>query len=146
VSEKEKQSAINLKRSVTIKAIVTEDFKKYLVFEAEEGIRLAERQFSQIDTSANELLNAMTDLEQRRHISSQLEIERKNFQNAVRSFEQKIQEAKALQVGTSYVQGAVEGFVSVKEGDNLYQKLGGVELIVKDGVVQKIGRIPPDIR
>ncbi|MEK7299053.1 MAG: YlqD family protein, partial [Candidatus Margulisiibacteriota bacterium] len=86
------------------------------------------------------------DLEQRRHISSQLEIERKNFQNAVRSFEQKIQEAKALQVGTQYVQGAVEGFVSVKEGDNLYQKLGGVELIVKDGIVQKIGRIPPDIR
>ncbi|NBV41533.1 hypothetical protein EBR96_02025 [bacterium] len=43
-----------------------------------------------------------------------------------------------LELNSLFTQGTVDGFVSVSEGDNLYEKLGGMEILVQDGVVQKI--------
>ncbi len=45
---------------------------------------------------------------------------------------------KELQPGSLFTQGIIEGFASVKEGDNLYEKLGAMEIIVQDGVIQTI--------
>ena len=50
----------------------------------------------------------------------------------------KIEEAKKLQLGTEFVQGPLECPVDVGIGDNLYKKVGGAEIIVKDGVIQEI--------
>ena len=50
----------------------------------------------------------------------------------------KIEEAKRLQIGTEFVQGPLEGPVHVSIGDNLYKKVGGAEIIVKDGIIQEI--------
>ena len=52
--------------------------------------------------------------------------------------QRKIQEARNLVVGTEFVQGPLEGPVTVTIGDNLYKKVGGAEIIVKDGVIQEI--------
>ena len=41
-----------------------------------------------------------------------------------------------------YSQGPIDGMVTVSAGDNLYEKLGGVEIVVKDGVVQEINNNP----
>ena len=43
-----------------------------------------------------------------------------------------------LQLDTEYSQGPVDGFVTVSTGDNLYEKLGGIEILVKDGIIVKI--------
>ena len=50
----------------------------------------------------------------------------------------KIEEAKKLQLGTEFVQGPLEGPVNLHVGDNLYKKVGGAEIIVKDGIIQEI--------
>jgi hypothetical protein len=50
----------------------------------------------------------------------------------------KIEEAKKLQIGSEFVQGPLEGPVVVSIGDNLYKKVGGAEIVVKDGVIQEI--------
>jgi len=43
-----------------------------------------------------------------------------------------------LQMGSYFMQGTVDGFVSVNVGDNLYEKLGGMEIFIEDGIVQDI--------
>ena len=50
----------------------------------------------------------------------------------------KIEEAKKLIIGSEFVQGPLEGPVTVAIGDNLYKKVGGAEIIVKDGIIQEI--------
>ena len=47
-----------------------------------------------------------------------------------------------LELKSLYSQGPVEGFVTVQVGDNIYEKLGGVEVIVEDGIVKKISTSP----
>jgi len=63
----------------------------------------------------------------------------KTRQTAARSdLLMKIEEAKRLQISTEFVQGPLEGPVHISLGDNLYKKVGGAEIIVKDGIVQEI--------
>ena len=47
----------------------------------------------------------------------------------------RLREVEKLEIGNEYRRGAIESFVEVNVGDNLYQKLGGAEVVVKDGVV-----------
>ena len=46
-----------------------------------------------------------------------------------------------LQPESHFVQGMVDGFVSVNPGDHLYEKLGAMEIVIKDGIVQNINAI-----
>lgn len=47
-------------------------------------------------------------------------------------------EIEKLTIGSEYPRGTIEGQVEVKVGDNLFEKLAGILLIVKDGIVVEI--------
>ena len=69
----------------------------------------------------------------------QLTAEKEQYQAYIASEGNQRNFVAGLELGTLYSQGPVEGFVNVAVGDNLYEKLGAVELVVEDGVVKKIG-------
>ena len=133
--------SLELKRIVMVKAIVTEAFKDNLLRELERALGNLDLQGQQLETQSKQYA---ADLK-KRGLAQQLSTFRKQYQDeqsrqsaAKADLQRKIQEARNLVVGTEFVQGPLEGPVTVKSGDNLYKKVGGAEIIVKDGIIQEI--------
>jgi hypothetical protein len=132
---------VTLKRTVTIKAIVTDDFKSYLTYELETAIKDLQSKISDIEKQGQLLIDSLRKenaSEQVASVEQQLKLERQQQLGVIADLQARIKEAKNLAPNSEFVQGTIDGFVTVKPGDNLYQKLGGLEIIVKDGVVQDI--------
>lgn len=135
------KKTVTLKRTVTIKAIVTEDFKKYLVFELQNAIKNLDQKMSLVENQGKKLIDTLKDKgaqDQLNSINQQINLERQQKDAAVVDLNKRIEDAKNLALNSEFIQGSVDGFVSVSEGDNLYQKLGALELIIKDGIIQDI--------
>lgn len=132
---------VTLKRTVTIKAIVTDDFKGYLTYELETAIKDLQTKIQDIEKQGQLLIDSLKKenaSEQITSVEQQLKLERQQQLSVIADLQSRIKEAKNLDLNSEFVQGTIDGFVTVKPGDNLYQKLGGLELIVKDGVIQDI--------
>ncbi|MBU1027019.1 MAG: YlqD family protein [Candidatus Margulisbacteria bacterium] len=141
MAEKTKKNSIELKRVVMVKAIVTEAFKQNLIKELERAIGNLDAQTAQITDRSKAYFDSLKKkglMQKAAAFKHQLE-EEKNKQAAAKAdLTMKIEEAKKLQLGTEFVQGPLEGPVDVAVGDNLYKKVGGAEIIVKDGIIQEI--------
>src|SRR3989339_517891 len=141
MAEKTQGNSVELKRVVMVKAIVTEAFKQNLVKELERAIGNIDNQLSQVAERGKAYLQ---DLKQKglnqkaAAFKHQVEEERNKQSAAKADLLMKIEEAKKLELGSEFVQGPLEGPVNVELGDNLYKKVGGAEILVKDGVVQEI--------
>lgn len=132
---------VTLKRTVTIKAIVTEDFKNYLTYELETAIKDLQQKIQGMEQQGKALIDSLQSegsSDQIKSIEQQLKLEKQQQQNVINDLTRRIEEAKGLQLDTEFVQGTIDGFVGVKVGDNLYQKLGALEIIVKDGIIQDL--------
>jgi uncharacterized membrane protein YgaE (UPF0421/DUF939 family) len=134
---------LNLQRNVTIKVIVTEEFKKYLVAELERAIKNMDGQLGNMETQGKRLVENLKKqgektVKQISAIVQQINLDKQQATLAKSDLEKKIEEARGLKIGSEFLQGTVQGTVDVKEGDNLYKKLGGVEVLLKDGVIQEI--------
>lgn len=136
--------SIELKRVVMVKAIVTEAFKDNLIKELDRAVKNIEMQENQI---SNQGKNYLEDLKKKGLMQkavafkNQMEEEKTRQAAAKSDLLLKIEEAKRLTIGTEFVQGPLEGPVTVAVGDNLYKKVGGAEIIVKDGIILEIRSI-----
>jgi uncharacterized membrane protein YgaE (UPF0421/DUF939 family) len=134
---------LSLQRNVTIKVIVTEEFKKYLVAELERAIKNMDGQLGNMENQGKRLVENLKKqgektVKQISAIVQQINLDKQQATLAKTDLDKKIEEAKNLKIGAEFLQGTVQGTVTVKEGDNLYKKLGGVEVLLKDGVIQEI--------
>jgi len=137
----EQSKSVELKRVVMVKAIVTEAFKQNLVKELERAIGNIENQSAQLGDRAKDYLENLKKkglMQKAAAFKHQVEEERAKQAASKADLTMKIAEANKLQLGTEFVQGPLEGPVDVNIGDNLYKKVGGAEIIVKDGVIQEI--------
>jgi len=137
----EKEKAIELKRVVMVKAIVTEAFKQNLVKELERATSNLDAQTSQMGERSKSYMESLKKkglMQKAAAFKHQMEEEKARQAAAKSDLMMKIEEAKKLQLGTEFVQGPLEGPVNVQIGDNLYKKVGGAEIIVKDGIIQEI--------
>jgi hypothetical protein len=112
-----------------------------LIKELERAVANVETQASQMETQGKAYLEDLKKkglMQKAAAFKHQID-EEKARQNAAKSdLMMKIEEAKRLQIGSEFVQGPLEGPVHVSIGDNLYKKVGGAEIIVKDGIIQEI--------
>ena len=133
-------TGLTLKRNIAIKSIVTEDFKKYLVYELQEQIKMLSNQVDDIDKAIQNYLkdNASRPTEMLEQAKEDANQEKYKRIQDIRILEKRIDEAKNLSLNTLFQQGMLEGLTTIKEGDNLYNKLGQAEIILKDGIVQEI--------
>jgi len=134
---------LTLQRTVVIKVIVTEEFKKYLIAELERAIKNLDNQLNTLETQGKQLMESLKKqgektLKQVSAIAQQINMDRHQEDLAKEELVRKIEEAKKLKIGSEFVQGTVNGWVTIKKGDNLYKKLGASEVIIKDGVIQEI--------
>ena len=126
-----KKPQVTLKRQVVVKAIVTNQFKEYLNFELTETISIYRTQIDQIDAQ-------LAQLDQNDPAYAKLVSEKRPLESYITSESEQRTFVDGLEMGSLYSQGPIEGMVPITVGDNLYEKLGGIEMIVKDGLVQKI--------
>ena len=130
--------AITVARPVVIKAIVTESFKRLYTQELQQAISRTDELVGQIDTQIRrtELERQITP--QARAIRQQLELERARQEATRAELQARLREAEGLELNAEFPQGTVESFTEVNVGDNLFQKLGRTEIVVKDGIVIEV--------
>jgi len=120
---------VTLKRRVTIRAVVTDKLKEYLKFELNESNRVSTQRKQEIQVQLSEATGA---------VKAQLEAELSQIDQTLAQTPAQEAAIDKLEDGSHFTQGVIEGFVGVSVGDNLYEKLGGMEILIEDGVVQKI--------
>jgi hypothetical protein len=146
--KQEKSSAfrtVTLKRSVTIKAIVTDKFKEYMAYEINEAIKRSNFRMEDIQKKQKQLEGKKNDAGVA-NILQQLSSEKVQLEYSIAELKNRLNGIKDIQMGSEFVQGAVDGFVTVSEGDNLYEKLGGMEILIDDGVIKKIAPITAQVK
>ncbi|MFC1517059.1 YlqD family protein [Candidatus Margulisiibacteriota bacterium] len=134
---------IKLKRTATIKVIVTEEFKKYLVSELERAVKNLDGQLGQMEDQGKKLITTLKKQGEKTKkqvaaISQQINLDRQQEKLAKGDLEKKIKDAQLLPLKSEFIQGTVDGTVEIDKGDNLYKKLGALEIVIKDGIVQEI--------
>jgi hypothetical protein len=131
-------ASITVQRPVIIKTIVTESFKRLYIADLEDAIKRVDAIVQQIDVQSRRF-----DLErqvntQSRVIRQQLELERARQDSARMELQARLREAQQLELNSEFTQGTIDGTVDINVGDNLFEKIAGTELIVKDGIVLEI--------
>lgn len=129
---------ITIARPVVIKAIVTESFKRLYTQELQAAIARVEELLTQLEAQIRR-----TELErqispQSRAIRQQLELERTRQESARLELQARLREVEGLELNAEFPQGTVESFTEVSIGDNLFQKLGRTEIVVKDGIIIEV--------
>ena len=129
---------LTVTRPVLIKAVVTESFKRLYVQDLEDAIKRADVILEQITTQIRRSELERQVSPQSRAIRQQLEVEHARQEAARAELQMRLREAEALQLNTEFTQGTVESFVEVSIGDNLFNKLGRAEILVKEGIILEI--------
>jgi len=134
---------IALKRTVTVKVIVTEEFKKYLAEELKMALSNLDSQIKQVEDQGKKLVTSLKDQgdsgkKQAQAIVAQMQTDRSQYVQTRAELEKKVKDASLLPLNSEFTQGTLDGTVEVNVGDNLYEKLGGLEIIIKDGVILEL--------
>lgn len=131
---------MKLKRAVTIKAIVTEELKSDLKDELAKTLSRIDSAAQQLDFQLRRYVPevAKADIEQAGRLRREIEGERQKHESARAELGNRLREVAALEIGSEFVQGTLEGEVEIAPGDNLLEKIGGAEIVIKDGVIQEI--------
>lgn len=129
---------LTVTRPVVIKAVVTESFKRLYVQDLEDAIKRAETILEQITTQIRRSELERQVSPQSRALRQQLEVEHARQEAARAELQMRLREAEALELNTEFTQGTVEGLVEVNIGDNLFNRLGRAEILVKDGIILEI--------
>jgi hypothetical protein len=131
-------NSITLIRPVVVKAIVTETFKENYKRDLQEALRGVEDLIARIDSQIRRLELERQITSQNRVVRQQLEVERSRQEALRAELLERLREAERLELNTEFPQTTVDAQVEVRVGDNLFQKLGRAEIVVKDGIVMEI--------
>lgn len=134
--------SINLRRQVTIVAIVTEQFRQQATSELQAALQQMDMEAQQLEFQGK---RALTDFEKRgasgaelEGIKGQIEEQRQRIKAQKADLLGKLDMISKMDLGSEFIQGQVDNFVDVKVGDHFYAKLANPQVIIKDGIVQEI--------
>lgn len=139
---------IQLMRQVAVKAIVTENFKTQVGNEINRNLAQIEAELQQLDFKGK---RAITEIEKRYpqglpaearaqvdSIRVQVEQEKMRLLQLREEMTGQSQALSELPLGSVVTQFTVENPVEVRVGENIFQRLEGGEILVKDGIIQEI--------
>jgi Na+/phosphate symporter len=132
--------SLAVKRTIAVQAIVTEELKQELRAELEEAIQTTQRRIDQMDFQSRRFLADLqrTDLSQAMSARRQIEAEKRRHEALVSDLRKQLEEAEKLELGTEFARGSLEGTVELSEGDDLFKKLSGCQVVIKDGVIVEV--------
>jgi len=127
-------------RKVTLKSVITEDFRKQFSTQVQSMISEVKVELDKLKASEQQLMlnTGSMDYNQIMQVKSQLEREKTSRETTVKELEARIEQVSKMNDGDLFNQGLLDGHAEIKVGDNLDTKLAASEIVVKDGVVQSI--------
>ncbi|MCK5743119.1 MAG: hypothetical protein KAH30_00105 [Caldisericia bacterium] len=127
-------------RKVTLKSVITEDFRKQFSTQVQSMISEVKVELDKLKASEQQLMlnTGSMDYNQIMQVKSQLEREKTSRETTVKELEVRIEQVSKMNDGDLFNQGLLDGHAEIKVGDNLDTKLAASEIVVKDGVVQSI--------
>jgi DNA replicative helicase MCM subunit Mcm2 (Cdc46/Mcm family) len=133
-------ASLAIKRPVAVRVIVTEQYKEEALKELEEAVQTAQRDMERMEFEGRQLLAGVQTLDLQQTLALRREVEgEKNRREAVRrELQEQLEEVRNWKLGEEKLRGTLESTVDIKEGDDLWEKLRGTEIVVKDGVVVEI--------
>lgn len=131
---------LKLRQDVGLIFIVTEDLKARLKDEFKAAREDVQRQIDQFDFRARHALAELqrADLNRAMAARQQIDAEKRRLEAIKHELAEREGEIDKLEIGSEYPRGVIEGLVEISVGDNLFEKLAGYQLLVKDGVVTEI--------
>ncbi len=131
---------LRLRQDVGLIFIVTEDLKARLQDEFTAALEEVQRQIEQFDFRARHALAELqrADLNRAMAARQQIEAEKRRLEAVKHELQERSKETESLAIGSEYPRGTIEGYVDVTVGDSLFEKLAGIQVVVKDGKVVEI--------
>ncbi|HEY9711865.1 MAG TPA: YlqD family protein [Chroococcales cyanobacterium] len=140
--------SIQLMRQIAVRAIVTENFKNQVGNEINRNLQQIDAELQQLEFKGK---RAIADIEKRTggvmtnearlqmdSIRQQVENEKMRLLQLKEEMQGQFQALSELPLGSVVTQFTVENPVEVRIGENIFQRLEGGEILVKDGVIQEI--------
>lgn len=131
-------SSIQVKRPITIKVIMTEEFRKQILDETSESLKKNEDIFAQAEDMYEKTKKSGASHSDLTNIRKQLDFERTRLSDLKKDMEVKMNAFKNVPEGQEIVFRILEGPVDVKEGDDIQKILHGAEIVVKDWKVTEL--------
>lgn len=130
---------VTIKRPVTIKVEVTDDYKEKINTEITNKIRQIDSELQQLQFQGKRML---IELEKQNPQSipalrSQLESKNKRLLETRNQLAAQIGEINKLSVGSEFEHGTIESLQEIKVGDD-WKDILGVEIVVRDDVIVDI--------
>lgn len=128
---------LKLRQEVGLIFIVTEELKARLLEEFNTAAEEVQRQIDQFDFRARHALAELqrSDLNRAMAARQQIDAEKRRLEAVKHELGDRKAEIDKLEIGSEYPRGTLEGLIEVKVGENLFEKVAGVQLIIKDGKV-----------
>ena len=140
-------NTLSIKRSITIRAVVTPTWKEDAERELSNGISTTDQQLAQLEQegqqvvdqvrrqSANPLDPRVQD--QVAQVQQQVGAKRSELEEQKRNLLQQQAQVRELEMDQIVEQGQLDSFCDIKVGDNLVSKMQ-VSVVVRDGVIESI--------
>ncbi|KGG16561.1 MULTISPECIES: YlqD family protein [unclassified Prochlorococcus] len=141
------ETTISIKRSITIRAVVTPSWKTEAESEISAAISTSDEQLSQLEKEGQQVVDGLRTQsanpldpriqEQVSQVQQQVASKRSELEDQKRNLLQQQAQVRELDMEEIVEQGQIESFCDLKVGDNLISKMK-VSLLVRDGVVESI--------
>ena len=142
-------NSITIKRSITIRAVVTPSWKEEAEREISSAIATSDEQLAQLEKEGQQVVDGLRTQsanpldpriqEQVAQVQQQVVAKRSELEEQKRNLLQQQAQVRELEMEQVVEQGQIESFCDLKVGDNLVSKMQ-ISLLVRDGVVESINQ------
>jgi hypothetical protein len=139
-------ASLLLKRPITVKAIVTAQWKEEVTQQLQKQVAGLDQQMQQLEMQGKRTIEEITKQagvanpqvqKQVENIQGQVNQKKAEMLEKKNQFLQQLQQIQLLELDQEVVQAQMESFFRLEQGDNLVKKLN-VEVVLRDGVVEEI--------
>ena len=140
-------NTLRIKRSITIRAVVTPSWKEEAERELSNGIATTDQQLAQLEQEGQQVVNEVRRQsanpldprvqEQVAQVQQQVAAKRSELEEQKRNLLQQQAQVRELEMDQIVEQGQLDSFCDIKVGDNLVSKMQ-VSVVVRDGVIESI--------
>ena len=140
-------TTLSIKRSITIRAVVTSAWKEEAERELSAGIATTDQQLAQLEQEGQQVVDDVRRQsanpldprvqEQVAQVQQQVAVKRAELDEQKRNLLQQQAQVRELEMEQIVDQGQLESFCDIQVGDNLVSKMQ-VAVVVRDGVIEAI--------
>ena len=140
-------TTLSIKRSITIRAVVTSAWKEEAERELSAGIATTDQQLAQLEQEGQQVVDDVRRQsanpldprvqEQVAQVQQQVAAKRAELDEQKRNLLQQQAQVRELEMEQIVDQGQLESFCDIEVGDNLVSKMQ-VAVVVRDGVIESI--------